>query len=159
MSKENFYDENGNIDFSMVCAARKGDLAMREFLYNNVDKKAYLECVLDLASSKVEGATEAIIKRGDMPECWDALWILAQLHNDLATEYILNNTLREGGLTRAITLAERADPVAKEYIRDFAGLIRFSDKGVPNATSVLYAHKDYNLECRERILHLCRKVK
>ena len=159
MSKENFYDENGDLDSSMVCAARKGDLAVRELLYNNVDKKACLECVLDLASSKVEGATEAIIKRGDMPECWDALWILAQLHNDLATEYILNNTLREGVLTRAITLAERADSAAKEYIRDFAGLIRFSDKGVPNATSVLYAHKDYNLECRERILHLCRKVK
>lgn len=63
MSKENFYDENGDLDSSMVCAARKGDLAMREFLYNNVDKKAYRECVLDLASSKVEGATEAIIKR------------------------------------------------------------------------------------------------
>ena len=153
-------DPAGSIyESSIIGAARNGNLVVRDHLYKNVDKKAYLECVLDLASSKVEGATEAIIKRGDVPECWDALWTLAQLHNDLATEYILNNSLREGGLTRAIALAERADPAAKEHIRDFAGLIRFSDNGVPNATSVLYAHKDYNLECRERILRLCRKGK
>ena len=159
MSKEKFYDENGDIDSSMVCAARKGDLAVRDLLYNNVDKKAYLECVLDLASSRVEGATEAIIKQGAIPECWETLWILAQLHNDLATEYILKNAFREGGLTRAITLAERADPAAKEYVRDFAGLIKFAENGVPNAVSVLNAHKDYNPECRKRILRLCRKEK
>ena len=188
MSKGKFYDENGKLclseavklavngdleavdavlqgssgslyDSSIVCAARDGNLVVRNHLYNNVDKKAYLDCVLSLATDKVVGATEAIIKRGDIPECWEALWILALRHDDVATEYILKNTLREGGLIRAITLAERADPAAKEYIRDFAGLIRFADNGVPNATSVLNAHKDYNLECRERILRLCRKGK
>ena len=82
MSKENLYDEKGTLrlsdalklaengdleaidavlqdpagsiyESSIIGAARNGNLVVRDHLYKNVDKKAYLECVLDLASSKV----------------------------------------------------------------------------------------------------------
>ena len=158
MSKEKLYDEKGALRLSdALKLAENGDLEAIDAILQDPAGSIYESSIIGAARNGNLVVRDHLYK--NVPECWDALWTLAQLHNDLATEYILNNSLREGGLTRAIALAERADPAAKEYIRDFAGLIRFSDNGVPNASSVLYAHKDYNLECRERILRLCRKGK
>ncbi len=75
-------------------------------------------------------------------------------HDERAIDFVLRNTHREGGLRCAITLAEQACPVAKEYIRDFCALIRLADRGNPHVIEALYAHKDYNLDCRNRIMRL-----
>ncbi len=95
-----------------------------------------------------------LAKRGEAWAIDEALQVFARRHNEKAIDFILDSTLREGGLWCAITLAELPCPRARDYIRDLAGLIRLADRGILFAKEDLQAYKDYGPECRERILRL-----
>ena len=132
----------------------QGNDKVQAALFSRMDNEACLDLVLDLASGRHAQATEAVIRHADNPKCWEALQFFAKRHNEKAVDFILESTLREGGLRCAITLAELPCPKARDYIRDLAGLIRLADRGTPFAKEALQAHKDYGPECRERILRL-----
>ena len=132
----------------------QGNDKVRDALFSRMDEEACLNLVLDLASGRHVQATEAVIRHADNPKCWEALQFFAKRHNEKAVDFILESTLREGGLRCAITLAELPCPKARDYIRDLAALIRLADRGTPFAKEALQAHKDYGPECRERILRL-----
>ncbi len=139
---------------ALIRLARQGDSLVRSTLFANMDNEVFFDCVLSLAGEGDAGAMEALIREADNPKCWEMLQFFAQRHDERAIDFVLRNTHKEGGLQCAITLAEQACPEAKEYIRDFCALIRLADKGNPLAYDALYAHGDYNLECRNRIMRL-----
>lgn len=132
----------------------QGNDKVQAALFSRMDEKACLDLVLDLAFGRHAQATEAVIRHADNPKCWEALQVFARRHNEKAIDFILDSTLRVGGLWCAITLAELPCPRARGYIRDLAGLIRLADRGIPFAKEALQAYKDYGPECRERILRL-----
>ena len=132
----------------------QGNDKVRDALFSRMDEEACLDLVLDLAFGRHDQATEAVIRHADNPKCWESLQFFALKHNEKAIDFILDSTLREGGLRCAITLAELPCPKAREHIRDIAGLIRLADRGIPFAKEALQAYKDYGPECRERVLRL-----
>lgn len=141
-------------DFALIQLARRGNATVRQTLFSRMDEDAFLDIVISLAGDGDAGAIEALIREVNNPKCWEMLLFFAQRHDERAIEFVLGNTHREGGLRCAITLAEQACPAAKEYIRDFCALIRLADRGNPHVIEALYAHKDYNLDCRNRIMRL-----
>lgn len=139
---------------AIIRLARQGDTLVRRTMFANMDNDAFLDCVISLAGDGDAGAMEALIREVNNPKCWEMLLFFAQRHDERAIDFVLGNTHREGGLRCAITLAEQACPAAKEYIGDFCALIRLADRGNPHVIEALYAHKDYNLDCRNRIMRL-----
>ena len=139
---------------TIIRLARQGHEHVRNTLFANLDNDAYLDLVISLAGDGDAGAMEALIREADNPKCWEMIQFFAQKHDERAIDFVLRNTHREGGLLCAITLAEQACPEAKEYIRDFCALIRLADRGNPHIVEALFAHKDYSLDCRNRVLRL-----
>ena len=139
---------------TLIRLARQGNSLVRRTMFANMDNDAFLDCVLSLAGAGDAGAIEALIREANNPKCWEMLQFFAQRHDERAIDFVLGNTHREGGLRCAITLAEQACPAAKDYIRDFCALIRLADRGNPHVIEALYAHKDYNLDCRNRIMRM-----
>jgi len=139
---------------AIIRLARRGDPLVRHTMFANMDNDAFLDCVLSLAGEGDASAIEALIREVNNPKCWEMLQFFAQRHNERAIDFVLGNTHRAGGLRCAITLAEQACPAAKDYIKDFCALIRLADRGNPHVIEALYAHKDYNQDCRNRIMRL-----
>ena len=137
--------------------AKQGNTLVRSTLFANMDNEAFLDIVISLAGGGDADAMDALIGEADNPKCWEMLQFFAQKHNERAIDFVLKNAHREGGLRCVITLAEQACPEAREYIRDFCSLIRLADRGNPLAYEALYAHKDCNLDCRNRIMRLTQK--
>ena len=141
----------------IISLARQGNVLVRSTLFAHLDNEAFLDIVISLAGDGDAEAVEALIREADNPKCWEMLQFFAQRHDARAIDFVLKNTHREGGLQCAITLAEQTCPEAKEYIRDFCALIRLADRGNPLVYEALYAHKDYNLDCRNRVMRLTQK--
>ena len=148
------HPEDMRNECALIRLARQGNALVRHTLFANMDKDAFLDCVISLAGGGDAGAMEALIREANNPKCWEMLQFFAQKHDELAIDFVLRNTHREGGLQCAITLAEQACPAAKEYIKDFCALVRLADRGNPHVLEALVAHKDYNMDCRNRLLRL-----
>lgn len=141
-------------DSALIQLARRGNATVRQTLFSRMDEDAFLDIVISLASDGDPEAIDAIIQKADNPKCWEMLQFFAKMHAEYAIDFVLKNVHREGGLRCAISLAEQQCPAAKEFVRDFYALIRLADKGNPLVYEALYAHKDYNLDCRNRIIRL-----